>query len=60
MRKSVMAYKARRTLVLSSILLLASLLPACGKKGPLYLPQDKPMAPAPAAPATQPTVEPTP
>ncbi len=57
-----MAYKARRTLVLSSIILLATLLPACGKKGPLYLPQDKPRAPAatPAAPATPSSVEPTP
>lgn len=58
-----MAYKARRTLLLSWMLLLATLLPACGKKGPLYLPQDKPKAPAavPAAPAaTPPPVEPTP
>ncbi len=36
------------------LLLLATLLPACGLKGPLYLPEQKPAAnpPAAAAPAT--------
>jgi predicted small lipoprotein YifL len=36
------------------LLLLAALLPACGLKGPLYLPAQKPAAnpPATAAPAS--------
>jgi predicted small lipoprotein YifL len=57
-----MVYTLRRTLVLLSIFLLATLLPACGKKGPLYMPDNKPKAPveAPAPPATQPSAEPTP
>lgn len=57
-----MVYTLRRTLVLSSIFLLATLLPACGKKGPLYMPDNKPKAPVetPATPATQPPAEPIP
>ena len=51
-----MFYTVRRTLVLSSILLLGALLPACGKKGPLYLPapDDQPPAASPATPTPQP------
>ncbi len=57
-----MVYTLRRTLVLSSIFLLATLLPACGKKGPLYMPDNKPKTPVetPATPATQPPAEPIP
>lgn len=52
-----MSYPMRRTLTLSLIGLLLSLLPACGKKGPLYLPQDKPAVPV-AAPAIAPSPPP--
>lgn len=47
----------RRTLVLLSILLLGTLLPACGKKGPLYLPlpDDQPPAVKPVTPTPQPS-----
>jgi len=31
------------------LLILAAILPACGLKGPLYLPQQKPVAAPPAA-----------
>jgi predicted small lipoprotein YifL len=37
------------------ILLLAAMLPACGLKGPLYLPAPKPVAKPPAAAAPAPT-----
>ena len=52
----VMFCTLRRTLVLLSILLLGALLPACGKKGPLYLPlpDDQPPAARPVTPTPQP------
>ena len=34
-----------------ALLMLAALLPACGQKGPLYLPPQKPAVSPPAAPA---------
>ena len=40
------------------LLLLAALLPACGLKGPLYLPEQKPAANPPAAPAPAPATQP--
>jgi predicted small lipoprotein YifL len=45
----------RKTVLL---LLLAALLPACGLKGPLYLPVQKPAAKPPAAAAPAPAARP--
>lgn len=52
-----MVYKVRRVLLLSSIVLFGTLLAACGKKGPLYMPDHKPKAPA-EVPATPPAQSP--
>ena len=52
-----MVYKLRRVLLLSSIVLFGTLLSACGKKGPLYMPDHKPMVPA-ATPTPLPTQPP--
>lgn len=40
------------------LLLASTLLPACGLKGPLYLPAQKPAASPPAAAATAPGTQP--
>ena len=40
------------------LLLLTALLPACGLKGPLYLPAQKPAATPPAAAAPAPGAQP--
>ena len=54
-----MTCKPGRVLLLSSIFLSGILLSACGKKGPLYLPDHKPVAPASSpAPAQSPVVPP--
>jgi len=45
----------RKTVLL---LLAAALLPACGLKGPLYLPAQKPAASSPAATAPAPGTQP--
>jgi predicted small lipoprotein YifL len=44
--------QVRATVALLTILCLAALLPGCGKKGPLYLPDDaaQKTVPAPAQP----------
>ncbi|WP_237067972.1 LPS translocon maturation chaperone LptM [Microbulbifer guangxiensis] len=47
---------SQETLPLAAVILAASLLGACGQKGPLYLPQD-PASPAPV-PAQSPMVVP--
>jgi len=47
--------RAKRTMRKSVLLLIAAaLLPACGLKGPLYLPAQKPAATPPAAAAPAP------
>jgi predicted small lipoprotein YifL len=43
-----------RRLALPGVLLLTAALAACGQKGPLYLPDKKPAAVTPAAPAATP------
>ncbi len=35
------------------LLIVVAMLPACGLKGPLYIPEKKPAAAAPAAPDAQ-------
>ncbi len=51
--------RAKRSMRKSVLLLLvAALLPACGLKGPLYLPAQKPAANPPAAAAPAPGVQP--
>lgn len=51
-----MTCKPGRVLLLSSLCLLGVLLSACGKKGPLYLPDHKPVTPADSPASTQPSV----